>query len=83
MYFIRNFRVLDVWEVNRTLLHSLGMDVMVGGIQAPGGGSRGGEKCRLECCVSDKIFHSSSAYQLHITTNKVSIRIQFSINIYI
>jgi hypothetical protein len=49
------------------------MDVMVGGIQAPGGGSRGGEKCRLECCVSDKIFTSTSAYQLHITTYKVSL----------
>ncbi|KAF4523546.1 hypothetical protein B566_EDAN011994 [Ephemera danica] len=66
-------KILDVWEVNRTHLQSLGFDVMVGGVQTTAVHGRNNENCKLECCVNAVIFPSANSYQLHITASKIRV----------
>ncbi|GLH15836.1 Poly [ADP-ribose] polymerase tankyrase [Gryllus bimaculatus] len=70
-------RVLDVWEVSRPALLSLGYDVKVS--EGPPGGTASGRPepwpaHQVECWVSEGLAPMRDSYQMHINSERVQIR---------
>ncbi|XP_039293769.1 uncharacterized protein LOC111057243 [Nilaparvata lugens] len=64
--------ILDVWEVHRSVLTSLGYDVRAKEVQPSCGLSDAGN-ADIECTINPSIFSHQDAYQIHITANKIRI----------
>lgn len=72
-------RILNVWEVHRSRLLKLGLDVRVRDVQ-PGCGRVTGDKSsngnitassQVICVVNPHLFSHQHAYQIHISSDKV------------
>ncbi|XP_063217542.1 uncharacterized protein LOC134528147 [Bacillus rossius redtenbacheri] len=61
-------RILDVWDVCRPALISLGYDAKIGDVQ-PACGRR--TDSQVECAVNGALFSLRDAYQIHVTASRV------------
>ncbi|KAL0266782.1 UNVERIFIED_CONTAM: hypothetical protein PYX00_009235 [Menopon gallinae] len=61
-------RVLDVWEISRPALLSLGYLVKIGDVQPSCGKF---SSSPIECSVNSNLFRHQDAYQIHISANKI------------
>ncbi|XP_075233962.1 uncharacterized protein LOC142331764 [Lycorma delicatula] len=62
--------ILDVWEVHRPVLSSLGYDVRVKEVQPSCGFYNDSQ---IECSINPNLFTHQDAYQIHISSDKIRI----------
>ncbi|KAJ8869921.1 hypothetical protein PR048_028932 [Dryococelus australis] len=63
-------RILDVWDVCRPALISLGYDAKIGDVQPACGRWTDSQ---VECVVNGDLFSLRDAYQIHVTASRVRI----------
>lgn len=72
------YRILNVWEVHRSRLLRLGLDVRVRDVQPGCGRSLAGQ---VQCVVNPALFSHHHAYQIHVSSDKVFMPILETLNL--
>jgi hypothetical protein len=62
------YRILDVWDICRPALLTLGFDVKIGDVQPSCGKWT---ESQVECFVNEDLFPSKDSYQIHINSDRV------------
>lgn len=64
-------KILDVWEISRSILLELGHDVKIGEVQPRSGKLYSDQQ--IECLVNGNLFNVSDGYQLLVSQNIIKI----------
>lgn len=64
-------KILDVWEISRSILLELGHDVKIGEVQPRSGKLYSDHQ--IECLVNGNLFNVSDGYQLLVSQNVVKV----------
>lgn len=64
-------KILDVWEISRSILLELGHDVKIGEVQPRSGKLYSDQQ--IECLVNANLFNVSDGYQLLVSQNVIKV----------